>query len=88
MVTGWRYHIFSSKRHIRPPRTILFGGLGLWFRVGVLGVVRVWVRVSIMVNVWVSLVRGYGQGQFAVRIRFRVRVTVRVNTTQNPNPQP
>ena len=37
-----RYHIYSSKRHIRPLRTILFGGLGL----RVLGVVRVWGSVS------------------------------------------
>ena len=57
-----RYHIYSSKRHIRPLRTILFGGLGLGLglRVGVLGVVRVWVRVrvSIRVRVGVALVRG------------------------------
>ena len=47
--------IYSSKRHIRPHRTILFGGL----RVGVLGVVR----VSIRVRVGVALERG----QFGVR---------------------
>ena len=51
------YHIYSSKRHRRPLRTILFGGLGL--RVGVLGLVRVWVRVrvSIRISVGVALVR-------------------------------
>ena len=61
---------------VRPLRTILFGGLGLGLRVGVLGVVRVWVRVrvSIRVRVGVALVRGYDQGQFGVRVRFRVRV--------------
>ena len=63
---------FSSPRVItgvRQLRTILFGGLGL--RVGVLGVVRVWIRVmvSIRVRVGVALVRGYGQGQFWVRVR-------------------
>ena len=88
---------FSSPRVItgvRQLRTILL------LRVGVLGVVRVWVRgmVSIRVRVGVALVRGYGQGQFWVRVRVRVglgcvvrvrvRVTVMVNTTQNPNPQP
>ena len=59
-MTGRRYYIYSSKRHIRPLRTILFGGLGLGLRVGVLGVVRVWVRVrtSIRVRVGVALVRG------------------------------
>ena len=31
---GRRYHIYSSKRDIRPLRTILFGGLGLALRVG------------------------------------------------------
>ena len=35
-----RYHIYSSKRHIRPLRTILFGGLGLGLSVGVLGSVH------------------------------------------------
>ena len=54
----YRYHIYWSKRHIRPLRTILFGGLGLGLRVGVLGVVRIWVRVSERVRVGVSLVRG------------------------------
>ena len=65
--TRKRYHIYSSKRHIRPHRTSLFSGLGL--RVGVLGVVMVWVRVSIRVRVGVAIVRGYGQGQFGVRVR-------------------
>ena len=42
---------------MRSLRTILFGGLGL-LRVEVLGVVRVWVRVSIRARVGVALVRG------------------------------
>ena len=64
-LTGARYYIYSSKRHIRPLRTILFGGLGLGL--GVLGVVRVW--VSMGVRVGVALVRGWGQGQFGGRVR-------------------
>ena len=58
--SGGDITLYSSKRHIRPLRTILFGSLGLGLRVGVLGVVRVWVRVrvSIRVRVGVELVRG------------------------------
>ena len=51
------YHIYSSKRHIRPLRTILFGGLGLGLMVGVLDVVRGWVRVTVSIRVRVG-VRG------------------------------
>ena len=50
----------TPHRVLRPLRTILFGGLGLGLRVGVLGVVSVWVRVrvSIRVRVGAALVRG------------------------------
>ena len=49
---------FSSPRVItgvRQLRTILFGGLGLGLRVGVLGVVRVWVRVMVSIRVRVGV---------------------------------
>ena len=60
-VTRKRYHIYSSKRHIRPLRTSIFSGLwlGLGLRVGFFGVVSVWVRVrvSIRIRVGVAIVR-------------------------------
>ena len=34
--------------------------------VGVLGVVRVWVRVSVSVRLRAGLLRGYGQGTFGL----------------------
>ena len=67
------HDLYSSKRHIRPLITILSGGLELGFRVGGLGVVRVWVRVSKRVRVEGSVSKG-GQGQFWVRVRIIVRV--------------
>ena len=53
---------FTHQKATRPLRTILFGGLGLWLRVGILGVVRVWVRVSIRVRVGGSVSKGLGPG--------------------------
>ena len=66
---GKRYHILLTKtpHTTRTLRTILFGGLGLGLRVGVLGVVRVCVRVRVSIRAW-------GKDQFGVRVRFRVRV--------------
>ena len=55
---------FTHQKAIRPLITILFGGLGLWLRVGILGVVRVWVRVrvSIRVRLGGSVSKGLGSG--------------------------